>query len=121
MKGNFRRIIIMVREDLYTVMETCMKETGLTAKQKEMESTFIMMDPHTRVSGRMMCNEVLERKNGQMGPHMQGNIRLGRRMGRVSSNGEMDLLTQDTSTKTTSTAKVSTSGPTTENMMENGK
>ena len=121
MKGNLLRIVIMEREDLSTVMETCMKEIGLTARQKEKASTTTTTDQHIKDNEKMMSNEVSERKNGQTVPSMSENTKVERRTEKVCSSGVTDRLTKETSTKTTSTAKVCIFGLITENTMANGK
>ena len=98
-----------------------MKETGLTARQKEKASTTTTTDQHIKDNEKTTSNEVSERKNGQTVPSMSENTKVERRTEKACSSGVTDRLTKATSTKTTSMAKVSISGLITESMMANGK
>ena len=98
-----------------------MKEIGSTARQKEKESTTITTDPPIRDNEKMMSNEVSERKNGQTVLSTLENTKVERRTEKACSSGATDRPMKETSTKTTSTAKVSISGLITENTMANGK
>ncbi len=98
-----------------------MKEIGSTARQKEKASTTTTTDQHIKDNEKTTSNEVSERKNGQTVLSTLENTKVERRTEKGCSSGATDLLTKETSTKTTSMAKVSISGLITENTMANGK
>ena len=66
-----------------TLMEMCMKATGLTISQMDQEYIDMQMEPSTQGSGKMISSKVKGLNTGQMGLNMWELTSMGKSMVKV--------------------------------------
>lgn len=110
----------MAKGDLFTEMGMFMKEAGQMTKQRDLESTRILMALSTWAHGGMINRMVKARKAGLMVQCMKETTKMARNMGLEYSNGQTAQNTKVISETTTLKDLEPTFGPTTESMRESG-
>jgi hypothetical protein len=76
---------------------TCMRVNGETIRHTDLENTIILMELNMRVNGKTTNNMARVKRHGPMAHVTKVTIKKERRMGSVSSYGQMDRHTRASS------------------------
>ena len=110
-------IKLMVKEDLSTLTEMFMTDSGWMTKHMDLESIVISTEPNTKVTGKKINNTETVLKHGLMVQSTKANMFKVKSTVLVNSHGLMAVLITETSLKITFKEKESIIGLTAENIM----
>ena len=108
------------KEDLSTLMVTCMKATGLKTKRMARVFTFTLTVEYTRVTGKTISSTGKELRNGLMAFDMRVILNLERNTVQADLSGLTTQSSKVISTSTRFTEPESISVPTMTIIKENG-
>lgn len=96
--GTMEKLVVLGSS--FMPMETFTKENSQTIRQTDRGHTIIRMALNTTANGGKISKTAMAKKNGKTEHFMRASSKMGRRVGRVFTDGRMQALTKELGKKT---------------------